>query len=351
LSNSCIRSLDAINDDRFSNLRTLILDNNLISDMTSLSSLSQLQILRLNRNRIVSVPFNPQGQGYFSVCFSQLEILDLGNNRINSIASLHLSGLKLLRVLTLEGNEITRIDGLQGLPNLQQLILSKNKIKKLDPQSLEGLMELRSLQLEENGLRSLVNLGPLPKLRSLFLAFNCISELSEIDYLLPPRFAPNLYELTLRNNTVARKPHYRSTIVYKIPSLTVLDGKEVSQEEKDCIEQNQDVASSYYPFQNMQSNNDKVPLKLQSFAFNNLNSENNSNKANSNKNWESQQIQSGGRTYNANSANLPSMGRESKNSAIGSNNSNYVSVWRPQSNLAVISERFKSRSSSRTRHK
>ncbi len=180
-------------------------------------------------------------------CFPQLEVLELSYNRIQSIAALHLKGLHCLRVLTLEGNEISKIDGLAGLPALQQLVLAKNKIKRFEAgnRSFAGLNELRGLQLEENGLRSLAGLGALPKLRALFLAFNRLSELGELEHLAPERCSPVLSEVTLRNNPLSRKHLYRAALIRRLstigpageqqpPSwLCTIDGKEVSAEERE----------------------------------------------------------------------------------------------------------------------
>ena len=49
----------------------------------------------------------------------------------SSIANLRLAGLSKLKVMSLEANDIIIVDGLSGLPNLQQLILSDNKIKRI----------------------------------------------------------------------------------------------------------------------------------------------------------------------------------------------------------------------------
>lgn len=222
-----------------------------MSDLSSLSPLALLRVLRLNRNRIVSSPCSaPDGKtgaagiGLIPRCFPQLEVLELGYNRISSIAALHLRGLTELRVLTLEGNDITRVDGLAGLPHLQQLVLAKNKIKRLEPggRSFAGLPELRGLQLEENGLRTLAGFGTLPKLQALFLGYNRLSELNELDHIGGGASGggggcPALLEISLRNNPLARKHLYRNAVIRKLaPSLSSIDGREVTAEERERTE-------------------------------------------------------------------------------------------------------------------
>mmetsp|Transcript_46192 Transcript_46192/g.90974 ORF Transcript_46192/g.90974 Transcript_46192/m.90974 type:complete len:1578 (-) Transcript_46192:107-4840(-) len=273
LSASRLRSMEVVNAERFCALRVLVLDNNHISDVTSLRPLALLRVLRLNKNRVQSIPADDAGRGHLGKCFPLLEVLELGNNRITSIQSLNLKGLSQLRVLTLEANEIHRIDGLFGLGNLQQLVLAKNKIKRIDPKSFSCVPDLRGLQLEENGLRSLANLGPLLKLRSLFLAYNRLGELNELEHLSPERTCPAVTEITLRNNPLARKHLYRSTLIRKMPALQVIDGREVSIEEKEKIESlftasEQPFANSpLYYFTDNRGGQDKVPIKLQSFTL------------------------------------------------------------------------------------
>jgi Leucine-rich repeat (LRR) protein len=48
-----------------------------------------------------------------------VQALQLGGNQVTSIASLQLGCLTSLRTLFLNNNDITRIDGLEGLVNLQ----------------------------------------------------------------------------------------------------------------------------------------------------------------------------------------------------------------------------------------
>lgn len=47
------------------------------------------------------------------------QVLQLGSNQVASISSLQLSSLTSLRTLFLNNNDITRIDGLEGLVSLQ----------------------------------------------------------------------------------------------------------------------------------------------------------------------------------------------------------------------------------------
>ena len=94
LSSNKIRdTANCITGDTFCNLRVLNLDNNMISDLSSLSGLSVLAVLRLNHNRIESLgPEKPPRNGFESrppcglQTMTALEVLQLGFNDIHSLA-------------------------------------------------------------------------------------------------------------------------------------------------------------------------------------------------------------------------------------------------------------------------
>lgn len=90
------------------------------------------------------------------------------------------------------------------------------------------------LRLEDNGLRNLQNVEKLERLQSLFVSGNRIPEFWEVDRLSE---LPHLMEIALMNNPVSRKPNYRTAIIKRLPALIVLDGKEITPEERMRIEQ------------------------------------------------------------------------------------------------------------------
>jgi Leucine-rich repeat (LRR) protein len=81
------------------------------------------------------------------------------------------------------------------------------------------------LKLDDNGLRNLTNIEKLERLQSLFVSGNRIPEFWEVDRLSE---LPHLMEISLINNPVSRKPNYRNAIIKRLPSLIILDGKEIS---------------------------------------------------------------------------------------------------------------------------
>uniref|UniRef100_A0A7S4J9U1 U2A'/phosphoprotein 32 family A C-terminal domain-containing protein n=1 Tax=Guillardia theta TaxID=55529 RepID=A0A7S4J9U1_GUITH len=271
---------DCITGAFFPNLRILNLDNNLITDLTGIADLSSLSVLRLNHNRIENLLPEKQRNGSDApvvpvIAFSSLEVLQLGFNEIHSLASLRLLPLSNLKVLFVQGNDISRIDGLENLTQVRELVLDKNKIRHVEYGAFSPLKNLRELYIEENGLKSLSNFLPLPKLQVLHVGSNRISEMSDIDKLSP---LPAVVDLTLANNPVARKQLYRATAIQKLPTLKLLDNKEVTVEERERVDILFTIDArnnSNYPSQAVaqavaNQSAGKVPIKLSSVTFDQL---------------------------------------------------------------------------------
>ena len=70
------------------------------------------------------------------------------------------------------GNDISQVEGLEGLQQLRELVLDKNRIKSLAENSFISQKVLLELHLAENRIRELNHLDPLTELRKLFLGMN-----------------------------------------------------------------------------------------------------------------------------------------------------------------------------------
>ena len=166
--------------------------------------------------------------------FPALRALHLRSNGVSSVASLNLTvAKKTLRVLHLQENDISRLDGLAGLRSLEELALDRNRVKSVEPGTFDGLVNLRELRMEENGLKSLSNFEPLVRLRALRLSCNRVAEVSEVEKL---GALAELRELTLASNPVTRKQVYRPMALRHCENLRALDGKEVTDEERHHVE-------------------------------------------------------------------------------------------------------------------
>lgn len=169
LSGFRLRDLgDIFHREEFAHLRELNLDNNFLTDVSSLARLTNLCALRLNQNRLESHPLFDEaaaaaeygaagGGDKAPPCYDSLEVLQMGHCGITSLPSLGLHHMRYsLRVLFLQDNDLTKVEGLDTLANLQELVLDRNKIKFLDVNSLTGLVHLQVRSLASTGQRAVV---------------------------------------------------------------------------------------------------------------------------------------------------------------------------------------------------
>ena len=178
------------------NLEKVDYSFNMVSKIFNVEKNVYLKILILHHNSIKKIDGLETGN-----C---LEELDLSYNKIEVIENLDNLGGSLLK-LNLECNNIKKISGLENLTNLFELNLSKNYISRL------------------KGLQGLTNL------RTLFLSSNQLSRCKQVAYLTD---LPFLTDLDFCFNEVQTKKFYRYQILYYIPELRKLDGREVSHYEK-----------------------------------------------------------------------------------------------------------------------
>ncbi|WP_445171617.1 leucine-rich repeat domain-containing protein [Microcoleus sp.] len=123
---------------KLSSLTQLLLDNNQISDIKPLESLTNLTLLFLDNNQISDIkPLES---------LTKLTLLVLANNQIRDIKPLQ--SLTNLKLLHLGDNQISDIKPLESLTNLTLLVLGNNKISDIKP--LESLTNLTEIRLSGN---------------------------------------------------------------------------------------------------------------------------------------------------------------------------------------------------------
>ncbi|KAJ3612707.1 hypothetical protein NHX12_018965, partial [Muraenolepis orangiensis] len=217
-----IRMVDLTPTDLFLNLQSLNLENNNLASFSGLVDLPNIKVLCLNHNHIESIlPTKSQAHqtnrqllhnkvkssGYgrpwpakgssLEPLMGSLEVLHLSHNGISNMANLQLSRLTNLKALFLQGNDISQVEGLEGLTRLRELVLDCNRIKGLGAHSLAAQSELLELHLTENRVRNLSHLEPLVALRRLFLTANKLQDISELEKL---EALPSLIELSVVDN-------------------------------------------------------------------------------------------------------------------------------------------------------
>ena len=180
LYGNSISDLSPLSD--LTNLTRLHLIENSISDLSPLSGLTSLTELILPRNPISDV--SPLKS------LTSLTVLRLQNNTISDLSPL--SGLTSLTELSLSDNTISDVSPLSGLTSLTRLYLDNkykgyylggdNTISDVSP--LKGLTNLTKLSLKENLISDVSPLKGLTNLRSLSLKRNPILDTSPLYPLL-----------------------------------------------------------------------------------------------------------------------------------------------------------------------
>ncbi|KAF3701209.1 Leucine-rich repeat-containing protein 9 [Channa argus] len=260
LKSCSIRMVDLSPADLFGSLYCVNLDHNNLTSFSGLIYLPNIKALCLNYNHIESIlprqkvhltnrqmlysKVHSSGYGQQSTSrvsretgatgsleplMGSLEVLYLSHNGISNMANLQLSRLTNLKALFLQDNEISMVEGLEGLHQLRELVLDRNRIKTLTEKSFIGQNTLLKLHLAENRIRELNNLDPLTELRKLFLSLNKLQDITELDKL---EVLPSLTELSVIGNPVARNSLHRPAVVLRLSQLQVLDGVMVTLEER-----------------------------------------------------------------------------------------------------------------------
>ncbi|XP_077666199.1 leucine-rich repeat and coiled-coil domain-containing protein 1 isoform X3 [Eretmochelys imbricata] len=181
-----------------------------IGSLLEITLSSELHTINLHCNQISRI----EGLGHIW----NLQHLDLSSNQINQIEGL--STLTNLRTLNLSCNLITKVEGLEKLHNLTKLNLSYNRIH-----DLTGFLDLR---------------GTSHKISHIDLHSNCISSINHLlQCMMGLHFLTSLnLEKNGKGNPVCDTTGYRESILQTLPQLTVLDGRNVFGEPVNLTEEN-----------------------------------------------------------------------------------------------------------------
>ncbi|GLT45976.1 hypothetical protein SLA2020_197690, partial [Shorea laevis] len=194
------------------------------------SPLKELKSLFLSDNSIFGFMKNEGLEKLSSL--SNLEVLDLNNNRLNnSILSSSLANLSSLKVLNLAGNQMEgslHVPGVQrplGLSNLEVLDLSDNSFNNMILSSLRGLPSLKILDLSKNKLKGVLNveeLISLNELKELDLGNNNVESFVAPKGIKRPLGLSNLEVLQLYNN------YFSNTTLSSLRGLSSLKSLDLS---------------------------------------------------------------------------------------------------------------------------
>eukprot|EP00002_Diphylleia_rotans_P024101 TRINITY_DN4751_c0_g3_i4.p1 TRINITY_DN4751_c0_g3~~TRINITY_DN4751_c0_g3_i4.p1 ORF type:complete len:189 (+),score=34.25 TRINITY_DN4751_c0_g3_i4:250-816(+) len=109
---------------------------------------------------------------------------------------------------------------------------------------MKQLSSLEILILDDNLLKSCFNLHLVPTLSKLSISSNRVTDLSDLDGL---QYLHSV-DLTISHNPVVRRPMFRLYLLHRFQYLTSIDGKAVSDEERDRANGYGDTLESYSSF-------------------------------------------------------------------------------------------------------
>ncbi|KAJ3022099.1 U2 small nuclear ribonucleoprotein A' [Thoreauomyces humboldtii] len=110
-------------------------------------------------------------------------------------------------VIDFTDNDIRRLEGFPTMPRLKSLLLANNRISRID-------VELAK---------------QLPNLVALILSNNLIEDTGDLD---PLGAFENLVWLSLTDNPVATRKHYRHYVIHRCPKVRILDFRKVKEKER-----------------------------------------------------------------------------------------------------------------------
>ncbi|KAL8966625.1 MAG: hypothetical protein Q9197_005879 [Variospora fuerteventurae] len=131
--------------------------------------------------------------------------LDLRGHKIPSIENLGVA--KDHDAIDFTDNDITTITNFPLSPRLRSLLLARNRVNSIQPTLAKSI----------------------PNLTTLILTSNNLAELADLD---PLRAFPRLTHLSLLENPVTRKEHYRHWIIWRCPTIRFLDYHKVKDAER-----------------------------------------------------------------------------------------------------------------------
>ena len=231
-----LKDLTALNS--YVHLQKVDLSYNKLTDLSALSSMKFLVELDASHNQLKALfDFTPpialreanfshnsiQEMGDLS-SYTHLIKLHVDHNNISKIEGL--LSCRSLMVLTLSNNKIEKIEGLDNL-RLRHLSLSCNLLGQIE--NLESVVLLQDVDLSGNNIFGLSGFSSKHRLYSLNMADNHVSDMEEIQHLVPIK---SLRILNFLNNPIVQAEDYRKSVIFSMQHLKELDQQAISAEEK-----------------------------------------------------------------------------------------------------------------------
>ncbi len=190
LSNNSLTSLDTFfsDDDIYSKLKEVFLDNNNLSDISLLSQMPMITTLTLSNNDIDSEDISVLADKVY------LEYLSLNNNNISDISSL--KKLTALTELRLHCNSIKTISPLKDMTLLKNLYLGDNNIADISDLRYLELLEVLYLNDNEH-IADILDLYDMRNMKILNISNCSVNQINSLKNM------SELRELYAENNEIA----------------------------------------------------------------------------------------------------------------------------------------------------
>ncbi|KAL1953905.1 hypothetical protein VTO42DRAFT_2057 [Malbranchea cinnamomea] len=131
--------------------------------------------------------------------------LDLRGHKIPAIENL--GAAQGQDAIDFTDNDISSLSNFPYYPRLRTLLLARNRVSHIHPSIATSIPNLTTLVLTQNNVAELADLEPLKNLH-------------------------RLTHLTLLENPITRKEHYRLWVIWLIPSVRFLDYQKVKDAER-----------------------------------------------------------------------------------------------------------------------
>ena len=226
---------------KYVNLQELKLSRNKLSTLQGLGNLKRVVYIDASENELtelldMSPPLSNVREANFAnnairqissklENFQCLKVLSLDGNSLDTLDGIE--ALRRLEVLSAAGNSLTSCSGLSQLQCLRELDLSGNNISSIDGVGELGNLEV--LKLSDNAVESLERMKSLTSLRKLDIQGNDLAILEEFCSLSQ---LGNLKELNIAGNPCCLAMWSRLYVIHLLPQLGMLDDSQVSAEEK-----------------------------------------------------------------------------------------------------------------------
>jgi hypothetical protein len=154
---------------KLEHLEELEASQNKFKDLKEFLKLPHLRKLVADRNEMVSIDL-------VLGATLRVEYISLRWNKISGPITLNKLNFTCLRFLSLAGNDIISVDGLNDFPLLEMLDLSRNRIRSIELDFGENqISKLKKINLEYNKLTKFCIKSPTPSLDMVCLARNRLS--------------------------------------------------------------------------------------------------------------------------------------------------------------------------------